>query len=202
MSYLDTMVRAAQTLVEAMLDGATSVPELPPQLPDLVQDEPLDPCWATQDIALETWRGKLAATIGSAIGRTTSSATATGCASMWLPGFGTSRSTTIFRPGLKWLALVYRSALRISVILAGGTRYQSLVAVNVVPAFKNLTVLSAGIGVLVTQLSVKDAINIVDASSAFTNSLVDFIVAPRGIGLAQPTLKQPPNDFPEQVHGG
>lgn len=50
------MRNVAQVIVEAMLDGAT---ETPAQLPDLVQDEPLHPQWALQDIALEYMEGEV-----------------------------------------------------------------------------------------------------------------------------------------------
>jgi len=49
------MLKTAQLIVEAMLDGAV----LPPQLPDRVQDEPLDWRWALQDIALEYMEGEV-----------------------------------------------------------------------------------------------------------------------------------------------
>lgn len=42
-----------------MLDGTTTVPVMPVALPDLVQDEPLDPRWALQDIALEYMEGEV-----------------------------------------------------------------------------------------------------------------------------------------------
>lgn len=42
-----------------MIDGATTPPVLPPDLPELVQDEPLHPQWALQDIALEYMEGEV-----------------------------------------------------------------------------------------------------------------------------------------------
>ncbi len=48
------MRKAAQLIVEAMLGGI-----MPSQLPDMVQDEPLDRRWALQDIALEYMEGEV-----------------------------------------------------------------------------------------------------------------------------------------------
>lgn len=42
-----------------MLDGTTEVPILPPELPDLGQDEPLDSRWTVQDAALEYIEGEI-----------------------------------------------------------------------------------------------------------------------------------------------
>ena len=47
------MGHAAQLIVEAMLDGSTTVPVMPTELPQLLVDVPLDPRWITQDIALD-----------------------------------------------------------------------------------------------------------------------------------------------------
>jgi hypothetical protein len=52
------MRRTAQLIVESLLDGATE-PVMPTTLPDLVQDTPLDPRWALQDIALEYMEGEV-----------------------------------------------------------------------------------------------------------------------------------------------
>ncbi|MGV0949067.1 MAG: hypothetical protein ACOYB3_00035 [Azonexus sp.] len=52
------MRRTAQLIVEGLLDGATE-PVMPTTLPDLVQDTPLDPRWALQDIALEYMEGEV-----------------------------------------------------------------------------------------------------------------------------------------------
>lgn len=55
------MRELAQMLVEQMLDGQPiiSTPVLPPDLPTAVRAEPLDPKWATQDIALEYIEGEV-----------------------------------------------------------------------------------------------------------------------------------------------
>jgi hypothetical protein len=53
------MRRAVHLIVEAMLDGTTTVPVMPVSLPDLVQDTPLDARWALQDIALEYMEGEV-----------------------------------------------------------------------------------------------------------------------------------------------
>ena len=53
------MRRAVYLIVEAMLDGTATVPDLPSALPDLVQDTPLDSRWALQDIALEYMEGEV-----------------------------------------------------------------------------------------------------------------------------------------------